>query len=183
MFKMKLSRKKYYIEPTFQKDITKKLLLVGLFGNSMLYFINFAIYFHFNSYAEKLDYKSKKLFYQFFNQQIDLINICFLLMGMTFTAFLVIYGIRLTHRMVGPLYNLKQQFKGIQNLDNLENIQSMKTANFRKSDYFKDLADEYNRTLKHLQALASQERIGTDHDEHHNVVSLERVRGKSKDAA
>ncbi len=151
---MKIFRKRYYIAPEFQSEIIKKMLFIGLMGNALLYLVNFAIYFHFNTYAQKLPREQKKAFYEFFHQQIDLINYYFLGLGLLFTMGLIFYGIKLSHRMAGPLFNLKQQFKKIENCTGMEEIKSITPTRFRKNDFFHDLADHYNKALHQIQKLS-----------------------------
>lgn len=152
---MKIFRRKYYIAPKFQNELVKKMLGIGLLGNALLYMVNFAIYFHFNGYGQQLAREEKKVFYEFFHQQIDLINTYFLGLGIIFTLSLIIYGIKLSHRMAGPMYNIKMKFRQIQECKTMADIEKLHTTSFRKTDFFHDVAKEYNQSIVHLKSLVA----------------------------
>jgi signal transduction histidine kinase len=76
------------------------------------------------------------------NQQASL-NWYFAIGALIAVIFILAYGIYLSHRVAGPIYHMIQYLKGVQAGTNKG--QELK---LRKNDFFQELADEINKTLK-----------------------------------
>ncbi len=146
-------KRKYYINAEFQGSFIQMVIGTALLINLILYGANIYIFYKFNAYGEALSFEQKREFYQFFQTQIVSLNQVFLICGGLVFGILVVYGLLMSHKVAGPLENLKIQFQKIQKLEDLENVHHLQSTCFRKTDYFRDMADEYNKALKQIQQL------------------------------
>lgn len=143
--KPKFYRRKYFINPKFQGSFIQLVIGIALLINLILYATNIFIFFKFNLYGETLDYESKQQFYSFFQDQISLLNQSFLIVGTIIFAIIFVFGLLVSHKVAGPLYNLTLQLKKLQSLDDLNNIHHITGTQFRKTDFFHEIATEYNK--------------------------------------
>lgn len=146
-------RRQYFINPEFQGSFIQMVIGAALLINLVLYGANIFIFFKFNAYGESLNYDQKKQFYEFFQNQILALNQVFVLCGGIVFGILIVYGLLMSHKVAGPLHNLQNQLKKLQKLDDLQNIHNIHGTNFRKTDYFQELAEEYNKALVQIQQL------------------------------
>lgn len=163
------------IHRPFQMELMRKFLFVALLINAILYCVNIYVYFKFNEYGESLVHQESQQFYQFFQVQIKILNKAFLASAICSTMVLAVYGIFLSHRIAGPLYNLKNHFKRIQQSKKPGDLEDLPISRFRSSDYFHDLSSEYNLALKQLKDLLAQKQ-STGSPGKENVHQLSKVK-------
>ncbi len=174
-------KRKYYINPEFQGSFIQMVIGTALLINLVLYGANIFIFYKFNAYGESLNFDQKREFYNFFQSQILSLNKVFLICGGIVFGILVVYGLLMSHKVAGPLQNLKNQLKYIQKLEDLDNVHTLQSTHFRKTDYFQDMADEYNKALKQIQQLqwnSQKENVVNLHDveeEDDNVIPISKA--------
>lgn len=173
-------RRQYFINPEFQGSFIQMVIGTALLINLVLYGANIYIFFKFNAYGESLNFDQKRQFYEFFQNQILSLNKVFLISGAIVFAILVVYGLLMSHKVAGPVYNLELQLKKIQKLENLDNVHQLKATSFRKTDYFQDVAEEYNKALLNIQQLQWNEMKGETPENEavedtDNVIPLQKV--------
>jgi hypothetical protein len=84
----------------------------------------------------------------------------------------VIYdSLRLSHRFVGPVYRLRAAMHELAHGGRAEPI------HFRKSDFWKDLADDYNLILEQIQSDSSEEEASGHSDRAETEITPELVSG------
>jgi hypothetical protein len=89
------------------------------------------------------------------------------------------WGVFQSHRIAGPLHNLKLKLQKIRQLKDISEINLIEETQFRRSDYFHELADEYNKTIHHLKDVVEVQKqniVATQS----NVVELREFSKKSK---
>lgn len=137
---MKNKRKLYLINPSFQIKFSIMISLL-LFISSMIYPI--AIYDITSNAIEKIG-ESVKLSQELIdNRKTLIIILTFWQIG--FLAMIFIVSIFFSHKIAGPLYRLRDFFKTIQKGEGRDLLQ------FRKGDYFPEIATEVNKTFDIIQ--------------------------------
>ncbi len=93
---------------------------------------------------------SDPFFRVLYNMEIMLTNI-FVVTSVTVVIASVVGGLIFSHRVAGPMYRLRKHCEAVGRGETLGNV------NFRKGDYFSDVADAYNLQIHHLR-----QRLGVD---------------------
>jgi len=146
-------RRKYIINLEFQGAFIQKALFIAFAINVIFYFALEYIFIKFNIYGESLQHEARIKFYSFLKDQKQILNQTFIYVGSTTAIFIVIWGIFQSHRIAGPLFNLKLQFKKLKGAKSLEELAEISKTKFRTSDYFHDLAQDYNECVSHIEQL------------------------------
>ena len=154
-------RRKYIINLDFQGSFIQKSLFIAFTINVIFYFALEFIFIKFNIYGESLQHDARVKFYTFLKDQKEILNLTFLYVG-SITAFsIVLWGIFQSHRIAGPLFNLKLQLKKIRSAKDLKDLSEVGATKFRANDYFHDLAEEYNQSIQHINKLLSESLVET----------------------
>jgi hypothetical protein len=102
-----------------------------------------SIYELMNSIIAHFSLKNPEIAARYVNQRDTLILfLCLLHVGLTCLTFFIC--ILLSHKIVGPLYQLQKHLKLIREGQHVENL------SFRGGDYFQELATDVNETFSHL---------------------------------
>ncbi|MDH4469247.1 MAG: hypothetical protein QE271_14410 [Bacteriovoracaceae bacterium] len=152
-------RRKYIINLDFQGSFIQKSLFIAFTINVIFYFALEFVFIKFNIYGESLQHDARVKFYTFLKDQKEILNLTFLYVGSITALFIVFWGIFQSHRIAGPLFNLKLQLKKIKSAKNLKELSEVGVTKFRTSDYFHDLAEEYNQSIKHINKLLSENNV------------------------
>lgn len=161
-----LWRRKYVVNFKFQAAFIRKALFVAGFILVSQWFALQYIFVRFNIYAEELSYDQRKQFYEFLSAQTMMLNQTFLWMCLFTPICIFLWGVFQSHRIAGPLYNLKSRLHKMREITDVNNFSQLEETQFRRSDYFHELADEYNKTINHLKVLVK------DSGNESNVVNL-----------
>lgn len=137
---MKNKRKLYLINPSFQIKFSIMISLL-LFISSLVYPI--AIYDITSSAIDKIG-ETAQLSQELLSNRKDLL-IILAIWQVGFLAIIFIVSIFFSHRIAGPLFRLRAFFKTIQKGRGREVLQ------FRKGDYFPEIAKEVNKTFDIIQ--------------------------------
>lgn len=154
-----LWRRKYVVNFKFQAAFIRKALFVAGFILVCQWFALQYIFVRFNIYAEELSYDQRKQFYEFLSAQTLMLNQTFLWMCLFTPICIFLWGVFQSHRIAGPLFNLKLRFHKIRQLKNTQELSNIEETQFRRSDYFHELADEYNKTISHLKNIIQENSI------------------------
>lgn len=82
-----------------------------------------------------------------------MLNQTFLWMCLFTPICIFLWGVFQSHRIAGPLFNLKNKLHKIRQIKDISEISNLEETQFRRSDYFHELADEYNKTVNHLKDM------------------------------
>ncbi len=166
-------RRKYVINFKFQAAfIRKALFIAGCILGAQWFALQY-IFLRFNIYADSLSYDSSKLFYEFLNDQAMMLNHTFLWMCLFTPICIFLWGVFQSHRIAGPLHNLKNKLHKIRQLKDISEINMIEETRFRRSDYFHELADEYNKTIHHLKDIVEVQKQNI-HANNSNVIELKK---------
>ena len=139
-------RRKYLINADFQLPFVMRMIIINLLTIGILYIGMYVIFYRFNFLGTELGFDSTHKFYQFIEEQFILVTTIFVAIAISSSFLLGVYSFFLSHRIAGPVENLKIRFKKLET----EDPKNCKTK-FRKDDFFHDLANAYNDHLDESQ--------------------------------
>ncbi len=142
VLKKRERRRRLLINPSFQLRFIGYMAAGVVF--SLIAFYIADIYF-FNTliqHGKDFNLPPDHIYFQLISQQQGLMhNIFFVTRLIVFFVF-SLSGLLLSHRIAGPLYNLKKYLVQSASNDNLSQLQ------FRKSDFFQEIPEAFNLYLK-----------------------------------
>lgn len=146
-------RRKFLINTGFQFPFIFRMVVINLLTMGVLFVGLYLIFYRFNFLANEMGLESGHRFYEFVREQFMMIGALFFGAAISSTVVLAVYGVFLSHRIAGPLENLKIRFKKLSDTA----PEDCKTR-FRKDDFFHDLADAYNDHLDSIQKTIQEEK-------------------------
>jgi len=146
---MNIFRRKFLINADFQLPFVVRMIIINLMVIGSLYLALYIIFYRFNFLGDELGFESTHRFYQFIEEQFLLITTVFVAVAISSSFLLGVYSFFLSHRIAGPLENLKIRFRRLES----EPPEDCKTK-FRKDDFFHDLAKAYNKHLDHKDEIS-----------------------------
>ena len=135
-------RRKYLINSDFQLPFVMRMIIINLLILGLLYIGVYVIFYRFNFLGSELGFDSTHRFYNFIEEQFILVTTVFVAIAISSSFLIGVYSFFLSHRIAGPLENLKIRFKKLET----EDPKNCKTK-FRKDDFFHDLASAYNEHI------------------------------------
>ena len=140
---MNIFRRKFLINPDFQLPFVIRMIIINLLTIGTLYVAMYIIFYRFNFLGNELGFESTHEYYKFIEEQFILVTTVFVAIAISSSFILGVYSFFLSHRIAGPLENLKIRFKRLET----EKPKDCKTQ-FRKDDFFHDLASAYNKHIE-----------------------------------
>jgi len=134
-------RKSYLINPRFQISFILILTGFSLTVLTVVYISLMRFFDHYTKNGQGLGLSNKHIFFEFINSQKHFMNRLFLFTSIFLIVFEFIFGLLYSHRICGPLQNMKSF------LDHQDPNKTQKLLAFRKTDYFKDLAESFNQFM------------------------------------
>ncbi|MBC75436.1 MAG: hypothetical protein CME64_05410 [Halobacteriovoraceae bacterium] len=157
--KIPFHRRKFLINTDFQFPFIARMVVVNLLTMAILFIGLYLIFYRFNFLGNELGFEADHRFYEFVREQFVIISALFLGAALSSSLVLAVYAVFLSHRIAGPLENLKIRFKQLK----ANAPKNCKTC-FRKDDFFHDLASAYNDHLDNVQKLHDKARIDESSD-------------------
>ena len=151
--KIPFHRRKFLINTDFQLPFIARMVVINLLTMAVLFIGLYLIFYRFNFLGNELGLESEHRFYEFVREQFVLISALFFGAALSSSIVLTVYAVFLSHRIAGPLENLKIRFKELR-----ETAPKDCKTHFRKDDFFHDLASAYNEHLDNVQKLHEQAR-------------------------
>lgn len=149
----KNNRKTLLINKNFQLDFLKKTYLFQLLIMGIFFIIFFWLYYplfkEITALNLNLDHPLMETLDNFHFMLVTATILGFIL----FTSLFTMAGLLLSHKIAGPLFNLKRHFKSMREEHHFNKII------FRKNDYFHDLEEEVNEFFDYFES-----RSGHKHD-------------------
>ncbi|MDA8791864.1 hypothetical protein N9N67_01390 [Bacteriovoracaceae bacterium] len=158
--KVPFYKRKYLINRAFQIPFTIRLILVNLSVISISYALNYYLLFRFNYLAEEMGLPVDHYFYKFIRSELAHMSLIFLGFFAITVAVISIYSLFLSHRIVGPLENIKNCFKNIEDDFNAHEKANFKGTSFREDDFFKEFAKAYNDHMQVIQSKLKDKQMG-----------------------
>lgn len=149
--KINFFQRKYLINKNFQFTFLLRILFVNLSTLSIVYALNYYLFYRFNDLASDMGLPVDHYFYEFLKNELTFMSKLFSITSLILCGLIGVYSFFLSHRIVGPLENIKNCFKRIEDLETIEEIVNVKEAQFREDDFFKEFAISYNKHLEYLK--------------------------------
>lgn len=158
--KVPFYKRKYLINKAFQIPFAIRLILVNLSVISVSYALNYYLLFRFNYLAEEMGLPVDHYFYKFIRNELAHMSLIFLGFFAITVGVISLYSLFLSHRIVGPLENIKNCFKKIEEDFSAHEKANFKGTSFREDDFFKEFAKAYNDHMKVIQSKLSDKQMG-----------------------
>ena len=149
---IKLFRKKYLINREFQLPFILRMITIAAVVSVLLYVSNFVIFWRFNVLGQQMNLDESHPFYIFLKNQLGIMNTAYIFISLAVFIFLIVSGLFISHRISGPLYNLKLNIHKLSELKSLQGIADLKEIKFRKDDFFHDIGNELNNHIFNLKS-------------------------------
>lgn len=134
-------RKTLLINPGFQLSFLSRILGVAVFTLALFYGAKVFFFHRAQVYFTSMGLPPEHMIFEFLGQQSRAMDWIFLGAAVLETLFLGLVGLRLSHRVAGPVYRVTQALHQVASGGQPEHIR------FRKNDYFPELAQGYNDAL------------------------------------
>ena len=133
------------VYPKFQLTLLACNSLVFIFTALLIHWKVSETFEQLLNIGHQLNLPENHAYYSFITRSHDLLNLN-LNWAFTFSLFLVIaITLLLSHKVVGPIYNLKNYFLRLQKTD-----EKRSPLRFRKGDYFSELPEVINQSLERV---------------------------------
>jgi len=135
-------RKVFLINPQFQWSFLRHCLSLAFAVLTVVYSANAFFFWNFKNKGLAMGLQPDHIFFRFVESQRVSMNWVFVGAAGTLAIVIMAFGLRLSHRIAGPLYNLTRQLKEAK-----EKGENLNTINFRERDYFPEVAEAVNEYL------------------------------------
>ena len=148
--KSKLWRAKYIINPRFQFFMIGFALIQSFLAIGILYALNVYFFHRFNSMGVASGIPSNHIYFQFLNEQQLFFGQAILVVSAVLGALIVGSVVVVSHRIAGPIYRMNKH------IEEIAKGESPKEINFRKSDFFPEISEVFNKMVLKLKEERSQ---------------------------
>jgi methyl-accepting chemotaxis protein len=131
-------RKIFFTNPKLQKSFIIFSCATGFVSALIIYVAILIIFWKFKLIGLELGIPKDNYFYKFIAQQEAAISLVFLIALPIIFSITTFFGLRLSHRIAGPINNLTRH------LENINKGSETKKVKFRNDDYFLELEKEFN---------------------------------------
>lgn len=135
-------RKIFLINPRLQYSFLGFSLLMSLISIAVFYIATLYLFWKFEQTGYSVGIAEGHIFYRFIADQRSLMNTILLIAAPVITIATCFIGIKLSHRVAGPIYNMTKHLKNINENGEIKEIK------FRENDYFLELENEFNNFIK-----------------------------------
>lgn len=135
-------RKVFLINPRLQYSFLGFSLLMSLVSIAVFYLATLYLFWNFEQTGYSVGIPEGHIFFRFISDQRSLMNTILLIAAPVITLITCYIGIKLSHRVAGPIYNMTKH------LEKLNKTGEIKEVKFRENDYFSELESEFNKFIK-----------------------------------
>lgn len=132
------NRKTQLVNLGLQKLIILSMVACAITGGLITFIAQYLFFNSFQSAGLKMGLSPEHLFFRFLDQQASMMNWIVLGLIFIFAVVFAFLGLKLSHRIAGPLHRLETEMK------NLSEGKKVEPLKFREGDFFKPLADTFN---------------------------------------
>jgi uncharacterized membrane protein YciS (DUF1049 family) len=138
----KNQRRKFLIDPKFQLSLLGMCFLLALFILGMWLISGQIVFWEFMQKGQELQLPSDHIYFRFIETQRRKMNVVIACVGCLTTLGIMFAGLKISNKIIGPLYNLRKNLKEIR-----ETKKVGRPISFRENDYFIELAEDVNATF------------------------------------
>jgi hypothetical protein len=135
-------RSHFFIDPQFQFRFLAYSLGLAICFAITVYCANAYFFWNLNQIGSQMGFPEDHAYYQFIQDQKKQMNLIFMITTLSYSLVVVLLGILFSHKIAGPIYNLKKVFLALNAGRGIQRVQ------FRNSDFFQELASLVNNYLQ-----------------------------------
>ena len=139
-------RKKKLINPEFQLSFMRYFVSIAIVTLAVFYGAKVFFFHEVRAYLSTLGFQPDHALFDFLSRQSHVMDGIFFAAAVIECAFLAWMGLKISHRVAGPLYRLKSEM-----LRAARGGGEVKPLKFRDGDYFAELADAYNEQMGEIR--------------------------------
>ncbi len=143
-FKKNNNRKILLINPKFQGRMIAYGLVASVLILAAFLFANYLLFDQVQEIGNSLGIASANVFTQSLDMVFTWYNYMIISVGLIVVAVLMVMMLVITHRIAGPIYKL------LMYLEKIQNGEQSYPVKFREGDFFPELAEAINLTIKKL---------------------------------
>lgn len=138
-------RKKRLINPEFQLSFMRYFVGIAIVTVAVFYGAKVFFFHEVRAYLMTMGFQPDHALFEFLSKQSVTMDLIFATAAILESAFLAWIGLKLSHRVAGPLHRLRTEM--------LRTAQGgeVKHLKFRDGDYFNELAGAYNEQMKEIK--------------------------------
>lgn len=136
-------RQKLLIDPPFQLCFLAYTIGIAVIISAIFFAANRYFFWEFTQQGKALSLPANHAFFLFLDSQRKTLDLVILLASLTVVAVLTVYGLYLSNRVAGPIHRLKKHLEEYQSSNQFSDFQ------FRKNDFFPELAQSVNESIRH----------------------------------
>jgi len=144
-------RKSYLINPAFQLRFVGFTLFIAVLTLAIIYASNLYFVWKLVKIGKEAQFVEGHPFFLYLNEQQKLMDQVYLVTAFGIGLLIVIGGLWLSHRVAGPIHRIDTHIKACLEQRRFQSLQ------FRKGDFFPELADHVNVLLKELSQRKGSE--------------------------
>jgi len=156
------NKRKFLVNSSFQLQFLAFGISIGVLNIGVYSFFAYNYLRNFKNLGRMIDLPKNHLFYQFVREQSSQITTIFYYSGLTSLFLITVTSLYFSHRIAGPIYRLQKHLKG------LSEGKVVSPLKFRKSDFFQQLANNFNQFIENIEQKAA--------DNSNNVVDFQEAR-------
>ena len=138
-------RKKRLVNPEFQLSFMRYFVAIAVVTLAVFYGAKIFFFHEVRAHLASLGFSADHALFDFLSRQSLTMDGIFAAAAILESAFLTWIGLKLSHRVAGPLYRLRSEMLRTAHGGEVKNLK------FRDGDYFNDLADAYNEQMAEIQ--------------------------------
>ena len=135
-------RKKFFINPSFQVRFVAYSSIFTIISILVFYLSIHISFIALKREGFKMGLEKSHSYFQLIAEQEQFMNIVFLFTSLFLIFLLTLFGIFISHKIVGPIERLKLYMRNKVKNPKIDELV------FRDDDFFQDLADEFNEFCK-----------------------------------
>ena len=139
---MKNNRKKLLINPNFQLRVIGIIGIFTIIVIAVMFLMNYMFIVDYMNLGEKLGLEKTHIYFTFILKQKSSLLIYTVISMIASLIMLLIAGLLITHKIAGPIKRFENYFL------NLSKGMDTQEVHVRKNDYFLELFDAYNKSIK-----------------------------------
>lgn len=132
------------INPKFQISFLIYTASIAAITAAIFYGAIYYFFWKFRTMGAAVGLPSDHVFFRFLLEQQTSLNWCWFIVSILAVTVIIVSGMYLSHRVAGPIHHLQEHMEKIAKGESAGEVQ------FRKQDYFPELADAYNQQLKEI---------------------------------
>ena len=144
---VKSNRNTFLIERPFQIYFLVYTVGIAIIISAIFFTASRFFFWKFLEQGRELGLPANHAFFRFLESQQAMLDWTLLIASLISITVLVCYGLYLSNRVAGPIYQLKKH------LNNYRNGMDFNDIKFRKKDFFPELAETINESIHYAEKV------------------------------